>query len=81
MQSGKYEIWSTDECHFQQNGTRCRMWIPKEIKNPVVKQEPTRLKVSVFGTVNTNNGRFVYNISPIFNAITFLEHLKQLITF
>jgi transposase len=57
------------------------MWIPKEIKNPTVKQEPTRHKISVFGTVNNNDGRFVYSINPVFNAHTFLEHLKQVIQF
>ncbi len=57
------------------------MWIPKEIKNPTVKQEPTRHKISVFGTVNNNDGRFVYSINPVFNAQTFLEHLKQVIQF
>ena len=57
------------------------MWVPPEIKNPVVFQEPNHKKKSLFGSVNTNNGRFVYNFSPIFNAETFLEHLKQIIQF
>lgn len=57
------------------------MWIPKEIKNPVVKQEPTRHKISVFGSVNIDNGRFVYSINTIFNAVTFLDHLKQIVQF
>jgi len=57
------------------------MWIPKEIKNPVVKQEPTRHKISVFGSVNISNGRLVYHTSAIFNANTFLEHLEQILQF
>ena len=57
------------------------MWIPKEIKNPIVKQEPTRRKISVFGSVNISSGRFVYDTSKIFNAETFLEHLKRLLQF
>ena len=57
------------------------MWIPKEIKNPVVKQEPTRHKISVFGTVNNQDGRFVYTINSVFNAVTFLEHLIELIQY
>lgn len=57
------------------------MWVPPEIKNPIVFQEPNRQKKSLFGSVNTQDGRFVYNFSPIFNAITFLEHLKQVIQF
>jgi transposase len=35
----------------------------------------------VFGSVNIHDGRFVYNFNPIFNAETFLEHLKQIIQF
>ena len=54
---------------------------PKRDQNPVVKQEPTRHKISVFGTVNNQDGRFVYTINPIFNVDTFLEHLKELIQF
>lgn len=27
------EVWSLDECPFQQHGTRCRMWVPPEIKD------------------------------------------------
>lgn len=57
------------------------MWIPKEIKNPIVRQEPTRNKISVFGSVNIGDERFVYDINTIFNAETFLEHLKNLIQF
>lgn len=57
------------------------MWVPPEIKNPIVFQEPNHKKKSLFGSVNTNDGRFVYNFSPIFNAETFLEHLKQIIQF
>lgn len=30
------ELWSLDECHFQQHGTRCRMWVPPEVKDPVL---------------------------------------------
>lgn len=55
------------------------MWIPPEVKEPVVFQEPTRKKVSIFGSVNVHNGHFLYMISTIFNAETFAEHLKQLI--
>lgn len=80
-QSGKYEIWSTDECHFHQHGSRCRMWIPIENKNPVVFQEPNRFKISVFGSVNIEDGRFVYCMKSIFNAETFLEHLNQIIQY
>ena len=77
--TGKYEIWSTDECHFHQHGTRFRMWLPKDIKDPTVIQEPNRLKVSIFGSVNVDTGRLVYCMNSIFNAETFLEHLKKIL--
>lgn len=81
MRSNKYEIWYEDECHFHQNGTRCKMWVPPEILNPVVFQEPNRKKVSFFGSVNSNDGHFIYDMSPIFNAATFLGHLMHLVIF
>ena len=57
------------------------MWIPKENINPMVFQVPNRFKISVFGSVNVEDGRFVYCTKSIFNAETFLEHLKQIIKF
>ncbi len=35
------DLWATDEVHFQQHGSRCRMWIPPEIKDPVLLHAPT----------------------------------------
>jgi hypothetical protein len=32
MQDDSVDLWATDEVHFQQHGSRCRMWIPPEIK-------------------------------------------------
>ena len=79
IDTSKYEVWCQDECHFHQNGTRCKMWIPPEVKEPIAFHESNRKKVSIFGSVNTHNGNFVYKFSNIFNAETFLDHLKQLI--
>jgi transposase len=28
------DLWALDEVRFEQHGTRCRMWIPPEIKEP-----------------------------------------------
>jgi hypothetical protein len=33
MKDEHVDLWSTDEVHFQQHGSRCRMWIPPEIKD------------------------------------------------
>ena len=30
------DLWALDEVHFQQQGSRCRMWIPPEDQDPVV---------------------------------------------
>ncbi|MBK8974281.1 MAG: helix-turn-helix domain-containing protein [Hahellaceae bacterium] len=46
------ELWSLDECHFQQHGTRCRMWVPPENKEPVLIHAPTRKSVACFGAVS-----------------------------
>ena len=35
----EYDIGFVDEVLFQQQGSRCRMWIPPEVKQPVVMQE------------------------------------------
>jgi transposase len=68
-----------DECHFQQHGTRCRMWVPPEIKDPVLLHAPTRKSVACFGAVNVRSGKFVSRNAPWFNAETFEVFLKQLI--
>lgn len=72
------EIWSIDECHFQQHGSRCTMWVPPEEKDPVVLHAPTRKSVSLFGAVNLSSGKFLHYMSPIFNALTFGDFLKLL---
>ena len=72
------EIWSLDECHFQQHGTRCTMWVPPEEKDPVVLHAPTRKSVSLFGAVNVSSGKLIHYMDPIFNAVSFGEFLKML---
>ena len=47
----------------------------------MVFQEPNRFKFSIFGSVNVEDGRFVYCTKSIFNAERFFEHLKQIIKF
>lgn len=72
------EIWSMDECHFQQHGSRCTMWVPPEEKDPVVLLAPTRKSVSLFGAVNLSTGKLIHSISPVFNAETFASFLRML---
>ena len=78
-QDPHYDIWYEDECHFQQHGSRCTTWFPPEEKDPVVLQTPTRKSKSVFGAVKTGNGRFIYQFSDVFNAVTFKEFIQEVV--
>ena len=70
-----------DECHFQQHGSRCLMWVPPEEKDPVVLHAPTRKSIACFGAVNLRTGRLVTLFSPVFNAETFKEFLLKLVRY
>ncbi|WP_459569402.1 IS630 family transposase, partial [Cupriavidus sp. 8B] len=73
------ELWSLDECHFQQHGSRCRMWVAPELRDPVLMHAPTRKSVACFGAVSLSTGRFVWQACPVFNAETFASFLRQLL--
>jgi DDE superfamily endonuclease len=75
----KVDLWSLDECHFQQHGTRCRMWVPPELKDPVLLHAPTRKSVACFGAVNIRSGALLTQRSAWFNAQTFEMFLKLLL--
>jgi len=68
-----------DEAHFQQHGTSCRMWIPPEIKDPVLLHAPTRKSVGYFGAVRLRDGKFVWSREvEAFDGETFAIFLKKL---
>ncbi len=73
------ELWSQDECHFQRHGTRCRLRVPPEDRDPVVLHAPTRESIACFGAVSLRSGKFVHAFSPAFNAETFPAFLKTLL--
>ncbi len=75
----KIDLWFEDECHFQQHGSRCAMWVPPEDIDPVVLHAPTRKSIGIFGAVNNSNGHFVTSLEAKFTAMTFLVFLKQLL--
>lgn len=79
LKNKKNDIWFEDECHFQQHGTRCRMWVPPEEKDPIVYHAPTRKSIALFGAVASNNGKMITMSATIFNAETFLLFLKQIV--
>jgi transposase len=73
------DLWSLDECHFQQHGSRCAMWVPPEETDPVVLHAPTRKSVALFGAVNLHRGQMVAHFNPVFEAQSFLAFLKTLL--
>jgi transposase len=55
------------------------MWIPKDVKDPVVLHHPTRKSVGYFGAVRIRDGKFVYRReADKFNGETFFSFLKYL---
>jgi transposase len=79
MRNDAVDLWALDEVHFQQHGSRCRMWIPPEIKDPVLRHHPTRKSVGYFGAVRLRDGKLLCRRETgRFNGETFLEFLKVL---
>ena len=74
------DLWALDEVHFQQYGSRCRMWIPPELKDPVLRHFPGRKSVGYFGAVRLRDGLFVSIREPDkFNAQSFHDFMKKLL--
>jgi transposase len=73
------ELWSLDECHFQHHGTRCRMWVPPEIKDPVLIHAPTRKSVACFGAVSLRTGTFIRSMCATFDPATCETFLNSLL--
>jgi transposase len=55
------------------------MWIPPEIKDPILQHAPTRKSVACFGAVSLSTGQFVRMMCAVFNAETFQAFLKRLL--
>jgi transposase len=78
MADDTVDLWALDEVHFQQQGSRCRMWVPPEIKDPVVYHHPTRKSVGYFAAVRLRDGEFLFRRETgRFNGETFWEFLKM----
>lgn len=73
------DLWCEDECHFQQHGSRCAMWIPPENLDPVVLHAPTRKQVAIFGAVCPANGRMVTMPAETFDTQSFQIFLSRLL--
>jgi transposase len=73
------DLWAIDEVHFQQYGSRCRLWIAPDVVDPIVRHFPGRKSVGYLGAVRLRDGRFVFRREPeCFNAQTCWDFLKQL---
>jgi hypothetical protein len=73
------DLWALDEVHFQQHGSRCRMWVPPELKDPILLHAPTRKSVGYFGAVRLRDGKLLTRQEgKVFDAQTFWQFLKQL---
>jgi len=79
MKDATVDLWALDEVHFQQQGSRCRMWVPAENKDPIVYHHPTRKSVGYFGAVRLRDGMLVFHRhTGRFNGQSFWEFLKVL---
>jgi transposase len=68
-----------DEVHFQQHGSRCRMWVAPEQADPICLHAPTRKSISYFGAVRLRDGKLVMSRPKgMFNAQTCWDFLRQL---
>jgi transposase len=68
-----------DEVHFQQHGSRCRMWVPPEVTDPICLHAPTRKSISYFGAVRLKDGKLV--MSPpdgMFDAQTCWKFYRRI---
>jgi transposase len=55
------------------------MWIPPEIKDPIVRHHPTRKSVGYFGAVRLRDGKLIcQRETGKFNGETYLDFLKHL---
>ena len=79
MRNKKIDLWSLDEVHFQQYGSSCRMWVPPETRDPVLKHHPTRKSMGYFGAVRLTDGKFVFQREMgKFNGGSFFGFLRKL---
>jgi len=77
MKDDSFDLWALDEVHFQQQGSRCRMWVPPETKDPVVYHHPTRKSVGYFAAMRLRDGLFLFRRETgRFNGESFWEFLK-----
>jgi len=68
-----------DEVRFAQYGSRCRMWVPPEVRDPVLLHYPTRKSVGYWGAVRLRTGALVTcRETESFNGQTCFHFLQRL---
>lgn len=55
------------------------MWVPPEIKDPVLLHAPTRKSVACVGAVSLSTGKFIRSMCARFDAAMFEAFLKTLL--
>jgi transposase len=55
------------------------MWVPPEVKDPVLIHAPTRKSVACFGAVSLSTGKFIHALCEKFDALSFEAFLKKLL--
>lgn len=77
VESGEYELYFEDECHFKLTLTIIRAWFLSGTI-PTIKSPVDRFKMSVFGAMGMN-GQLIISQSDKFNAETFKQFLEKLV--
>jgi transposase len=77
IESGEYEVFFEDECHFKLTLTIIRSWFLAG-SQPEIKSPTDRFKVSIFGAMG-KNGQLITLQNDIFNAETFRLFLEKLL--
>jgi len=55
------------------------MWVPPEVKDPILTHAPTRKSIACFGAVSLETGKFAYSLCDTFDAKTFETFLQLLL--
>jgi len=64
---------------FSAARSRCQMWVPPEVKDPVLLHAPTRKSVGYFGAVRLRDGRLVFRRETgQFKGASFFQFLQPL---
>ena len=78
MRDDAVDLWALDEVHFQQQGSRCRMWIPPETRDPDRVPSSDSEERGLLVAVRLRDGEFLFRREAgRFNGESFWEFLKM----